>query len=257
MRVLTKQDAGPALVGVAAHLNTLQRVASMPLRERRFDLVEARCDLMSTGPSQALIDACSAIRSSGTPVLVTIRSRAEGGAYAETEAERLRAFHTIAGAASALDVELESEIVDDVIALARAKQMSVVVSQHHFEGTPPLATLHSAILRVSSRRGCIPKVATRVRGTQDAATLRQLVAGFPDQAAVLPMGDGSGPLRVQLAKNGSRLTYAYLDEPSAPGQLSFMEMDDALRACCPAYAVRRGQREEGTEVIADAGEAAY
>jgi 3-dehydroquinate dehydratase len=57
------------------------------------------------------------------------------------------------------------------------------------------------------------------------------------------MGGFGTPLRTYLASVGSRLTYGFLDEEAAPGQLPVRELVARLTSDCPAYAEARQKRE--------------
>jgi 3-dehydroquinate dehydratase len=49
-------------------------------------------------------------------------------------------------------------------------------------------------------------------------------------------------LRIELAARGSLLAYGYLEEPTAPGQLSAAETHLRLLTASPAYAARKSGR---------------
>ena len=60
--------------------------------------------------------------------------------------------------------------------------------------------------------------------------------GRPTPAlALIGMGALGTALRSYLPCVGSRLTYGYLDQTAAPGQLPASELMRRLRADCPAY----------------------
>jgi 3-dehydroquinate dehydratase-1 len=232
----------PALVGVVSAPEAVARVAASEPSARAFDLLEVRVDLFDAPTFDVCADACARVEATGTPVLVTIRLAAQGGRWARPDAERLPLYRAAARVASWLDVEGASPIAGDVIALAHAAGRKVVVSHHDFARTPLLAELENLVASALAAGADIAKVATLVATDADRDALYAILARHPGLACVIGMGVGSSKLRVALPARGSRLAYAYLDAPTAPGQLSVAEMDALLRAASPAYAARRAAR---------------
>jgi 3-dehydroquinate dehydratase-1 len=232
----------PWLVGVASRPETVARFAGTAPELRVIDLLEVRVDLFDTPEVAAFAEAAGRVEAAGTPVLVTIRLAAEGGRWTRPDADRLALFReAVASAAcSWVDVEAASPLARDVTALARARGGTSIVSHHDFARTPPLAELRRVVEACRAVGGDLPKIATRVNGDDDRATLLALVAAEAGRICVIGMGQED--LRIKLAAGGSRLAYAYLDAPTAPGQLSAAEMDAGLRAAVPAYAARRAAR---------------
>jgi 3-dehydroquinate dehydratase type I len=235
---------GPLIVGVADHPDALATCARMAAGARPFDLVEARVDLF---PAQRLdaagTEACAGLEASGTPVLVTIRSAAQGGRFAASEDERLERFRAALAVASWADVEDDAPILADVAALVRARAGGqLVVSHHDFTRTPPLPALLACVDACHAAAPlAIAKVATAVNSPEDRATLRALLAGRPERTAVIGMAAGDDGLRVELAAAGSRLAYGFVAGATAPGQLAAGALHARLLAASPIYAARRGR----------------
>lgn len=231
---------GPLVVGVAARAGTLADCAALPLANRPFDLVEARVDLFEgqqLGREPA--EACASLESSGTPVLVTIRSAAQGGGFAGPETTRLALFADALRVASWVDVEDDAPIAADVAALAaRRANAQLIVSHHDFQTTPPLPELLAVVARCQSvAPNAIAKVATTLRDDADRAVLRRLLSQRPRRTAVIGMGDEA--FRIELAAAGSLLAYGFVGTPTAPGQTSAESLHARLLAASPAYAARR------------------
>jgi 3-dehydroquinate dehydratase len=72
--------------------------------------------------------------------------------------------------------------------------------------------------------------------------LELLRARRGEALAVIGMGAFGTPLRTYLPCVGSRLTYGFLDEVAAPGQLHASELVARLMSDCPAYAEARQKR---------------
>jgi 3-dehydroquinate dehydratase len=119
----------PLLVGVVDRPEGLARLAEAAPEARRVDLVEARVDRFDP-PLRAVAgwrSACARLEASGTPVLVTVRLGAEGGDWTGPDAERMPIFREAVAVASWLDVEGQSPMAGDIIALGHAHERTVVV----------------------------------------------------------------------------------------------------------------------------------
>jgi 3-dehydroquinate dehydratase-1 len=214
------------------------RFAESEPAKRVIDLLEVRVDLFDTPVLDACADACARVEATGTPVLVTIRHAEEGGRWARPDSDRLPLFRQALDVASWVDVEGESVIARDIIAAAHARGRRAIVSHHDFKKTPPLSDLDRVVAEALAAGADIAKVATLVVSDADRDALFQLLARHAGRVGVIGMGDQSSRLRTELPARGSRLAYAYVDAPTAPGQLSVVEMDASLRAASPAYAAR-------------------
>ena len=113
------------------------------------------------------------------------------------------------------------------------------MSHHDFARTPPLDVLLALVDRCHAISGAIAKIATAVRGDDDRQTLLALLAQRPERTCVIGMG-ASADLRIELAARGSLLAYAYLENATAPGQMSAAETHARLLAASPLYAARHG-----------------
>jgi 3-dehydroquinate dehydratase I len=212
----------PRVVGTVSLPETLAQLARSPAPA--CDIVEVRLDKIGAA-TPGWLDHCRAINAH-TPVLLTIRLAAEGGAWTAPEQERLDLFQRARPVVAALDVELQSQLLP---ALAPA-----IVSFHDFEKTPPLAELQAVAARAAPWATAV-KIVTMVHRRADLETLRQLlVAGGGPPRCVMGMGELAQPTRVEFPVLGSCLTYGYLDRPAAPGQPAAAELVRQLRARLPA-----------------------
>jgi 3-dehydroquinate dehydratase I len=229
---------GPFLVAVADRPAAIINSAELERTARGFDLVEARVDLFAQQSLDGCAHACARLEASGTPVILTIRSAAQGGRFAGPDAARLSAFGAaIAGGyASWVDIENDATIVDELaVAIAARDRAQLIVSHHDFARTPPLETLLEIVDRCHAIAGAIAKIATAVKSDADRQTLLALLAQRPDRTCVIGMG-ASADLRIELAARGSLLAYGYLERATAPGQMSAAETHERLLAASPRYA---------------------
>lgn len=178
----------------------------------------------------------------GVPLLATIRTVKEGGAWSGSEKERLKLFTAILPKVDAVDVELSSSaILTPVIDAARAARKCVVVSFHDFEKTPPLETLESFIIQAKDAGADIAKVAAWCTSPADLRTLAQHTLKHRDRGLVtIGMGTSGMLSRVFFPALGSLFTFASYGEGTAPGQMSLEETVAHLRAFYPQHGSSTG-----------------
>lgn len=239
---MSRLGRGLLLVAVADRPAAIINSAEAPRDARAYDLVEARVDLFAQQSLDGCAHDCARLEASGTPVILTIRSTAQGGRFSGSDATRLAAFTTAiaAGHASWVDIENDATIVDEVAAAVAGRSgAQLIVSHHDFARTPPLEALLAIVDRCHAVSGAIAKIATAVSGEEDRRTLLALLAQRPERTCVIGMG-ASADLRIELAARGSLLAYGYLESATAPGQMSAAETHARLLAASPAYAARHG-----------------
>ncbi len=200
----------------AAQIARLQRSAC--------DMVELRVDLYPSWGVDRVLKEIQ--RFSPTPTLATIRSNAEGGEWHGTEAARLSMLQEIIPHVSAVDVELSSEtILSEVIKTARNAGTAVLLSYHAFGPMPSVDVLSDILKRAEAAGADLTKIAVMVQGRDDLMRLARFTIDHADRPiAVLGMGDGGVPSRLLFPALGSRLTYAYIGRPTAPGQWAYDEI---------------------------------
>ena len=216
----------PLLVGVLSSYGGA--TAALKWKSRPCDLVEWRLDL--TGQKSGLwLERCFALEQAGWPVLLTIRSSAEGGHWFGEEPERLALYRRGLEVVRAVDVEINSRLLPAVVAAAHAQQKSVIGSFHDFAVTPPRAELEE-IIQLGWKSGAdIVKLAVKLNRPDDLALLLDLLRTATPQRPLCVIGMGDPAARLALARAGSGLAYGYLDHPTATGQIPCAELAAQLR----------------------------
>ena len=163
---------------------------------------------------------------SAVPVLATIRSEAEGGAWTGSEAARLERYGSLLPEVDAVDVELSStDIVGDLVMAARALRKPVILSFHDFKRTPPLDELDRIARDARDAGADIVKVAAMCNSQEDVRTLAQFTLENADKnVVVIGMGTIGISTRVLFPALGSLFTFAAYGEGTAPGQLQLERM---------------------------------
>lgn len=130
------------------------------------DLVEWRADYLAEiedGP--AVLAALAGLREGleAFPLIFTCRVDREGGASSIPEERRLRLIGEVidSGKADLVDIELctEEGALRGLIARAKAKAVLVIVSNHDFKATPPLAEMVERMRREQELGADIAKIA--------------------------------------------------------------------------------------------------
>lgn len=204
-------------------------------RQSGLDLVELRIDQYSSFDGTHILREVGRFKDCST--IATIRTKAEGGAWNLPEPERLALFKKIIPEVNAVDIELSAEtILPDVIQSAHAARKIVLISYHNFDGTPTFNELNGIMDEAKSFGADIVKIAGRATRPEDIQTLAGFtIANAMKNIVVIAMGPEGALSRVFFPALGSLLTYAYLDQPTAPGQLGYRELFELLKKFYPKF----------------------
>ena len=183
-------------------------------------VVELRLDALPEQTPEAFREF--ARRYSGLPLLATIRRREEGGGWKGDEAQRLACYEAIIPEVHAIDVEIGADAIAEVVVHAARKQGRLAIgSFHDFSETPIDGRLEEIHAQGRALGFDIVKVATRCNSRDDV----QRLAGFTlahrhENVIAIGMGPHGLVSRIFFPALGSLLTYTFLGEPAAPGQLN-------------------------------------
>ena len=202
-----------------------------PAAREHADCVEFRMDLADE-PLAALESYDGEL-----PILATNRADWEGGEWVGSDEERLAvlAEATRFEAVEGIDVELESVLEGEakgVLETARERGVSVVVSSHDFEGTPPRGELVSRLTE-AGKYGDVAKLAVTAESKSDTIALlsaTEQLTYHGDRVATMAMGDIGRHTRAVSPVYGSRIGYAPVDaeEATAPGQYDLATLSDLV-----------------------------
>ena len=169
----------------------------------------------------------------GTPVLLTVRTVAEGGGARLDDAAYSDLLHRLIeglaelGAArrpTALDVEQARGGTAGLVARAHGAGLDVVVSHHDLRATPADEAMLARLRAMADAGADVAKLAVMPSGPRDVARLLGVTARAGEELDVAVATMSMGPLgavsRLSGAVFGSVLTFATAGgAPSAPGQL--------------------------------------
>lgn len=190
-----------------------------------MDIAELRIDQFAQRDAASVLN--EVIKFTAVPVLATIRSDSEGGAWPTSDdAARLDLYKAVLPDVAAVDIELSSKsIAADVVSAAHALGKPVVLSYHDFKQTPPLNTLNAIARDARSAGADIVKVAAMCGSQDDVRTLTRFTLDHVHEGVVvIGMGPIGATTRVLLPALGSLFTFAAYGEGTAPGQLQLEDM---------------------------------
>lgn len=198
-------------------------------------IIEVRIDQFTKTDAPYVVEELRKLKD--YPMLATIRSAHEGGAWKKSEQERLALFKTVLPLVDGVDIELAArEILDDVVADAHDKHKIVIGSYHNFEETPATSRLVAAVDDGKSLGVDIVKIATFCTTWQDLKTLAEFTLEHASKNIVMVgMGPHGVASRIFFPVLGSLLTYTFGGTPTAPGQLKCDHMLEYLNHFYPTF----------------------
>ncbi len=226
---LLKLDGTPKIVASVTDRIARSRVYKSTL----FDIVELRIDLFTSFEPDAILPVAAQFKA--FPIIATIRSRTEGGAWNKSERERLLLFKKIIPHVDAVDIELSAKtILKEVVDTAHRKKKTVILSYHNFDKTPSLTLLNQVLKKGHRLKGDIIKIATL---TPNRKALQQLarftVMNSNRNIIAIAMGNIGALSRVFFPALGSLMTYTFFGKPTAPGQINCLDLSRLIKRFYP------------------------
>ena len=208
----------------------------------RADCVEWRVDLFESSKDLRAISQCLAklrVALKDKLLLVTFRTKAEGGNVELSHEEYLRFIHTVldTDCADLIDIEFFTAGADlpELAADAHTAGTAVICSSHNFQKTPPRAELVSRMVQMQQAGADLPKLAVMPQSRTDVLELLSATAEMADQHPETPiitmsMGALGAVSRLSGEALGSAMTFANPGQASAPGQVSLDVVNEVLDA---------------------------
>ncbi len=189
-------------------------------KEKGCDIVELRVDLFEKKGLDWVLRHVEKAQKMGLKTILTVRSEKEGGKKVEN---RTDIFESISPVSDYTDIELSSkEVIRAVKDIVKLSGKKLIVSYHNFELTPPCWVLKE-IYREAKRFGAdIVKIAVKANSYKDVKRL--LCIDEDGDKVLIAMGELGKISRLAGFVFGSVITYSFLEEAIAPGQISLEEM---------------------------------
>lgn len=203
------------------------------------DLVEWRADyLEEVENAEKVVEILSTLRGilGEIPILFTFRTEKEGGERPIEKDYYVKLNETVAktGLTDAVDVELyfDEKVILPLIKTIRENGCVAVGSNHHFSRTPKCEELQ-VIFGDMERSGVdIMKVAVMPRSPEEVLNLlmvTQEISAKSERPIITMSMGGQGVIsRMSGEIFGSSVTFAAVEEASAPGQMPIEELRTVL-----------------------------
>lgn len=193
------------------------------------DMVEVRFDYSSR---DTINDLLYVVMDDRDRMVFTCRSKDEGGMFEESESDRIMILKRLAAfRPMLLDVEYKTvEQDEELYEHLKALNCDLLISYHDFNHTPSrdeLAGIMYGMLKYSSN----VKIVTMAESIDDNEIILSLYDVIKGDARLVAfcMGEHGLASRVLCTLLGAPFTYAALDEPLAPSQLTLRQMRSIYR----------------------------
>lgn len=204
--------------------DTAEAQEKMAQAASQADIMEIRLDVMKD------FDLESMLASSPRPVLVTYRSKREGGKGTADYVTRTRyLMHAIEAGAHLVDVEYRLPLDFRHKLLQKRGSSGLVISVHLLNGTPSKETLEGFLRKMTATGADIVKIVTRARAWEDNLRVLELIPMARDlgtRIIAFSMGPMGRISRIFSPLMGGYLTFASLEQgqESASGQIPARDM---------------------------------
>jgi len=199
------------------------------LARRGADLLEIRVDLFADGPGAAIEYVKQLRAAAPLPLLATIRETDR------TRQRRLDLFEQVIPYVDAIDIEVDAAIRDRVVSCASGKV--VIVSDHDFAGMPDADRCRSIVDQTRACNGHVAKIAGTARDGADTARLLAFCLSTDFPLIAIAMGPHGAVSRVLGPLFGSLVSYTFVGDAVAPGQIGLDELAGEFSRYYPGYTV--------------------
>lgn len=203
------------------------------------DIMEWRIDYYEAGikDNEKLIATAKALRDvvGELPILVTFRTKNEGGVLELAEDEYLDLVATVVTnrLGDAVDIELfhDEERVKDLVKQAHNYNVVVIMSNHDFEKVPAKDVIEFRLKKMADLGADVPKLACMPHSADDVLTLLSATndarKALSTPIITMAMADLGKVSRIAGQVFGSCLSFGAVGKTSAPGQLSIEDLRNA------------------------------
>ena len=199
-----------------------------------IDILEIRVDQFKNTEPAYVQNVIKKRKKIGLPLILTVRSHAEGGQKDLSDELKLSIFKENIPLVDAVDIELKSPVLSEVIRSARRNKKMVIVSWHNLKATPNDRILQEALDKAKRSGAHLVKIAVKANKAEDLNRLmRFTIENRSKNIITISLGKIGSISRLIFPGLGSLLTYAYIDKPSGLGQRQLEELRGHLRAYYP------------------------
>jgi 3-dehydroquinate dehydratase I len=229
-------DRKPAVVAVILEnpFETSKKAAEM-----EADILEIRLDILGIQNLETIAEVINRIKyETELPIIITNRSRTEGGKWEGNETERIKIIKnllSLKGGPDAVDVELstDSNERDGIVEIARIHGRTVIISSHDFSKTPSFKEMKITLEKAFMAGADIAKLAVMPHSMRNILDLLEVTLDAKEAGravCTIAMGNLGKHTRLIAPFYGSVLTYASVESKmsAAPGQLPVDELKKVM-----------------------------
>lgn len=130
-----------------------------------------------------------------------------------------------------IDIEIDTPINKDVIALARKKK--IMISEHNYKKTPTEVGLQKIVSTSRTLGADIIKIATLANSQRDVIRLLSFCNAQKEPIVAISMGDLGTISRITAPLFGSLFSYGFIGSSVAPGQISAIALVNYFKRLYP------------------------
>lgn len=218
-------------VAISAETTSSAIEKSRQAIERGANYIEVRIDHFKDPFS---VDFTELVEKINSRLIITIRKPDEGGQYPFQETERLNLIKKcIITKPYAVDIEfsLNTEKISELIQEMKDNSVKTILSFHDFKKTPEIDSMKKIILKAVRFQADIVKIIGTGNSIEDnlkMLTLPLFAKENKIEIIAFAMGQKGTVSRILSPIFGAKFTFAALDKPTAPGQISIDEMKKHL-----------------------------
>lgn len=206
------------------------------LKSACADLLEIRVDQFSRIDPASIRGIIKERKKIGIPLILTIRAKEEGGEKIIPDELKARIFRENISLVDAIDIELRSAILPEVVKAARESGKTIIVSTHNLKITPSDRTLRGILSKAKKAGAHIVKIAAMANKEEDVNRLaRFTIENKSKNITTISLGKIGSISRLAFPGMGSLITYTFVGRPSGLGQVRLNNLREHLRVYYPKY----------------------
>ncbi len=204
----------------------------------RIDILELRIDMFKDHSPQYIEQKFKSVRTRfDKPIIATIRNVEEGGHLKISDTHKYELFEFVTPFSDAVDTEIKSgELIERVVSLCKSHNKLIIGSYHNFNETPDIGYMDDIASKAKQYGVDIVKIAVKANTKDDIARLASFTIKNKKIGLItISLGNIGLISRIFNPIIGSLITYGHLGSPSAPGQISALDIVNYLRMFDPEY----------------------
>ena len=206
------------------------------IESRNIDIVEIRLDQFKRLDTSYVRKNIAARKNLNLPLILTIRSKKEGGNRIIPEKSKSKLFKDIISLVDAVDIELQSPVLSTVVNIAKKNKKIIIISWHDLKLTPNDKILTDILNKAKAKGAHIVKIATKANNAEDVNRLMRFTQKNKSKNIItIALGSIGAISRLSFPMAGSLITYSYINKPSGLGQIPLDILQEQLRLFYPQY----------------------